>query len=356
MKREARLLLEKASDSLLLSIELFNRPQDRGRVSATLIQLDHAFEMLLKAAIIHRGGQVREKRAKETIGFDACVRRGLSDGRIKFLTEEQALTLQTINGLRDAAQHHLLDIAEGQLYLHEQSGVTLFRDLLRGVFGQELVTHLPTRVLPVSTSPPTDLATLFDAETKEIEKLLRPGRRRRVEAEARLRPLTILDATIKGEKGQPSASDLRRIGKELLAGRRWTELFAGVAAVEIAADGAGPTLSLRLSKKEGIPIHLVPEGTPDGAVVAVKRVNELDFYNLGAKRLAERLNLTMPKTVAVVDHLGIRTQPDCYKEIKIDNAIFKRYSSKALDVIQEALKNESADEVWAKCHPKKVKS
>src|SRR5690606_35692508 len=134
------LLLAKACDSLVLSIELFNRPNDRGRVSSTLIQLDHAFEMLLKAALLHRGGRIRENRAKETIGFDACVRRALSDARIKFLTDEQALVLQTINGLRDAAQHHLLEISEGQLYVHVQSGVTLFRDLLRSVFKQELVT------------------------------------------------------------------------------------------------------------------------------------------------------------------------------------------------------------------------
>jgi hypothetical protein len=114
MKREAKLLLEKACDALVLSIELFNRPHDRGRLSSTLIQLDHGFEMLMKAAILHRGGRIREKRAKETIGFDACVRRSLSDGKIKYLSEEQALVLQTINGLRDAAQHHLLDISEGQ--------------------------------------------------------------------------------------------------------------------------------------------------------------------------------------------------------------------------------------------------
>jgi hypothetical protein len=98
MKREAKLLLEKACDSLLLSVELFNRPQNRGRISGVLIQLDHGFEMLLKAAVLHQGGRIRDKRARETIGFDACVRRGLSDGAIKFLTEEQALTLQTING------------------------------------------------------------------------------------------------------------------------------------------------------------------------------------------------------------------------------------------------------------------
>ena len=48
----------------------------------------------MKAAILHRGGRIREKRAKETIGFDACVRRSLSDGTIKYLKEEQALVLQ----------------------------------------------------------------------------------------------------------------------------------------------------------------------------------------------------------------------------------------------------------------------
>jgi hypothetical protein len=124
MKREARLLLNKAYDSLVLSIELFNRPYDKGRISSTLIFLDHAFEMLLKSSIIHRGGQIRERRAKETIGFDACVRRSLTDAKIKYLTEEQALTLQILNGLRDAAQHHLLDISEDQLYIHVQSGIT----------------------------------------------------------------------------------------------------------------------------------------------------------------------------------------------------------------------------------------
>lgn len=348
MRREAKLLLEKACDALVLSIELFNRPHDRGRVSGVLIQLDHGFEMLMKASILHRGGSIREKRAKETIGFDACVRRSLSDGTIKFLNEEQALVLQTINGLRDAAQHHLLDISEGHLYVHVQSGVTLFRDLLKSVFDQELSCHLPTRVLPVSTSPPTDLTTLFDTEMAEIRKLLGPGRRRRVEALARLRPLAILDSTIRGEKGQPSDADLRRLGKEVQAGTAWSGLFQGAAAVEITADGTGPSLSLRLSKKEGTPIHLVAEGTPGAHVVAVKRVDELGFYNLGAKQLAEKVGLTMPKAVAVVDHLGLRGDQEFCKEIKIGKAIFKRYSLKAVERIKEALEKESAEEIWKK--------
>jgi hypothetical protein len=351
MRREAKLLLEKACDSLVLGIELFNRPYERGRLSGCLILLDHAFEMLLKAAILHRGGRIREKRAKQTIGFDACVRKSLSDGEIKFLKEEQALVLQTINGLRDAAQHHLLDVSEGQLYVHIQSGVTLFRDLLKCVFGQELVTHLPNRVLPVSTSPPTSLATLFDCEIEEIKKLLRPGRRRKVEAMARLRPLAILDATIQGEKAQPSDVDLKQIGKGILTDKTWTDVFKGASAVEISADGVGPNLSLRLSKKEGVPIQLVAEGTPGASVVAVKRVNEFDFFSLGAKQLAAKLSLSLPKTIAIVDYLGIRSRSECYKEFKIGSQLHKRYSEKALDVIREALEKENADVIWAKRRP-----
>jgi hypothetical protein len=271
----------------------------------------------------------------------------LSDGEIKFLREEQALVLQTINGLRDAAQHHLLDVSEGQLYVHIQSGVTLFRDLLKSVFGQELVTHLPNRVTCVDLSP-TSLATLFDCEIEEIKKLLRPGRRRKVEAMARLRPLAILDATIQGEKAQPSDVDLKQISNGILTGKTWTDVFKGASAVEISADGVGPNLSLRLSKKEGVPIQLLAEGTPGASVVAVKRVNELDFFSLGAKQLAAKLSLSLPKTIAVVDYLGIRSRSECYKEFKIGSQLHKRYSEKTLGVIREALEKENADVIWAK--------
>jgi hypothetical protein len=355
MKRESKLLLKKAFDSLQLSIELFNRPQNYGRVSSTLIQLDHAYEMFLKAAIIHRGGKIREKGAKETIGFDTCVRRALSDSKIKFLTEEQALTLQIINELRDAAQHYLLEISEEHLFLHIQSGITLFRDLLKNVFNQDLSSLLPARVLPVSTLPLLDLSSLFDSEIKVINSLLLPGRRKKIEAEARLRPLVILDSTIKGEKGQPSSNELRKVAQELLTGKKWPEIFSGVSAIEMTPSGSGPSVSLRITKKEGIPIHLVPEGTPAAGVVGVKRVNDFDFYNLGATQLANKLGITVNKLVAVVDYFKLRSDPECYKEFKAGSMVLKRYSPIAIERIREYLNSESVEEVWAKKYPKKVK-
>jgi hypothetical protein len=350
MRREAKLLLEKACDSLVLSIELFNRPNDRGRISSTLILLDHAFEMLLKAAIVERGSRIREKRANETIGFDACVRRALSTEHVRFLSDEQALVLQTINRLRDAAQHHLLNASEGQLYVHIQSGVTLSRDILKVVFKQELTTHLPIRVLPVSTSPPTTLTALFESEVDEVKKLLKPGKRRQVEAMARLRPLAILDAAVQGKKGQPSDAELRSIGRKVHAGVPWTDAFKGASAIEISTDATGPSLSLRIAKKEGIPIQIVTEGTPDSSVVAIQRVNELDIFSLGAKQISEKMDISMPKLIAIIEHFGIRRMKDCYKEFKVGSQTHKRYSPKALDAIRKGLTTESIDEVWRKRH------
>lgn len=348
MKREAKLLLGKACDSLLLAIEIFNRPHDRGRVSSCLILLDHSFEMLLKASLLERRGKIRDRRAKETIGFDACVRRALSDGVVKFLTTQQALTLQIVNGLRDAAQHHLLDISEGQLYIHAQSSVTLFRDILRKVFEQELSDLVPGRVLPISTLAPTDLVALFEQEASEIQKLLRPGLRRRVEAHARIRPLAILDAAIRGEKGQPSTGELHRIGKRLAAGETWGEVFVSVAAVDLRAEGDGPSLSLRFTKKEGIPVHVVPEGTPGASVVGVRRVDELGFYNLGTNELAQRMGLTMPKTVAAIRVSKLDEDPKCSKEFRLGKSRFKRYSHEAAKAIEKLLSETSIEEVWRK--------
>jgi Domain of unknown function (DUF3644) len=348
MRREARLLLIKAIDSLVLSVEQFNRADERGRVSTVLILLDHSFEMLLKASILHRGGKIREPRARETVGFDACVRRALSDANIKFLEAVQALTMQTINGLRDAAQHHLIDVSEQQLYLHSQSGVTLFRDILKSVFGEDLAAYLPARVLPISTVAPSDLTALFQAEASEIIKLLQPSRRRKTEAYARLRPLAILDATIRGEKLQPGQRELRACAEKLNQGISWNDVFVGAASVQFTTNGSGPSIALRLTKKEGIPVQLVPEGTPGASVVAVKRVNELDFYNLGHHKLAEHVGLSPNKTTAAIWCLNIQSDPDCFRELVIGKSRFKRYSQKAIDRIKEILAHESIDQIWEK--------
>ena len=344
--RESRLLLTKAVDSLVLGIEHFNRPWDRGRVDAVLILLDHSFEMLLKASILERGGAIRKPREKQTIGFDECLRKALSDGAIQFLKQEQVLQLQALNTVRDAAKHHLVDLSEQHLYIHAQAGLTLFRDIVRTVFGQDLKVHLPPRVLPLSTAPPIDLPTLFEQEAKEVQRLLRPGRRRRLEAAAKLRALAIVDAAMRGDRLQPTDGELRNLGRAVSSGRSWSELFPGVAAIEFTASGTGPSLDLRISKKEGVPIQLVPEGTPGATVVAVHKVDALGFYNLGRDQVAKHLDLPGPKTTALIRHAKIQEDAECYRRIMIGKASFDRYSQKAIGRLREVLKAAKLEDVW----------
>jgi len=350
MKKEARLLMERAIDSLILSIEHFNRPRDEGRPEAVLILLDHSFELLLKAAILHKSGKIRKKRENQTIGFDECIRVSIT---LKIINTEQALTLQTINSQRDAAQHYILEISEQLLYLQTQMGLTLFRDILKDVFQKDIAQTLPKRVLPLSTTPPIDIITLFENEVDEIKKLLAPKKRRMVEATAKLRSLAIFDGSIKGEKLQPTQGYLSSLAKRIKKERDWQEIFSGVASINISPDGEGYALSLRITKKEGAPVHLVPEGTPGASVVAIKRVNELDFYNLSLTQLAGHISLTRPKTNAIIEHLMLRKNSDYFKEIAIGKSRFKRYSQKAIAKMQEELPNINIEEVWEEYQPRR---
>ena len=347
MKKEVRQLREKAINALVLAIDHFNRPWDRGRTEAVLIMLDHSFEMLLKAAIRQRRGKIRKSHENQTIGFDACVRRALTDADVKFLTDEQAFTLRAINGQRDAAQHYLFDMSEHQLYLYAQAGVTLFRDIHDDIFDNGLVLELPERVLPVSTTAPKDLDALFDKEVDEIKGLLVPGTRRKMDAVAKARSLAVLEGVVEGDYEQPSDRDLAKVCDRLSAGEAWSSVFPGVASINIDAGFDGPTISLRLTKNEGIPVQVLKKGEGTEGVVAQRRVNELYFYSLGAKQLAEKVNLTPPKSRALVDHLGLREDATYFKEFRFGRMRHARYSPKAIKRMLSALESESIDEIWA---------
>ena len=107
----------------------------------------------------------------------------------------------------------------------------------------------------------------------------------------------------------------------------------------MTSSGSGPSFSLRITKKEGIPIQLVPEGTPGASVVAVKRVDELGFYSLGARELAVKCSVSVPAVISAVDFLALREDKEFYKEIRIGKSTFKRYSPAAIPEIKACLQS-----------------
>jgi hypothetical protein len=311
-----------------------------------LVLLDRSFELLLKSVIIHRGGKIRERRAKETIGFDACVRKCVSDASLKCISEEEAITIQIVNSLRDAAQHYLLEISEQQLYIYTQGGLTLYDAILKKVFGETLKEYLPNRVLPISTNPPKDLSAVVTAEFKDIKALLAPGSRKRLDAQARLRTLQIVEESLGGSRSQPGEPELRRLARDISKGKTWQDIFPGIASLRLETSGTGLSVSLRITKNEGEPVRLVPEGTPGATVVAIKRVNELSYYSLGLHDLADKLKLTNNKTVAVVWALKVQDNPEYFKTFRIGSVTHKRYSINCLDYLHKELTGLDIDRIW----------
>lgn len=114
-------------------------------------------------------------------------------------------------------------------------------------------------------------------------------------------------------------------------------------------------MKLYFTKREGIPVHPVPEGTPGVSVVGTRRVNELGYYTLGLTELSQKVGLTMPKCLAVIKRLGLQSSDEYYKEIVIGKSRHKRYSSKAITRIKEALPTLDMGLVWAKHGPKRNK-
>lgn len=356
MRKEAKHLFPKAVDSLTISIELFNRPNDAGRVHGVLIFMDHAFEMLLKASIIERRGKVLQEGKSETIGMSLCIRKCLSDDKVRFLNAEQVLVLQTLNSLRDAAQHYVIEVSEQQLYFHCQAGLTLFRDITKAVFKIDLRSKLPDRVLPLSTVPPIEISALFENEILEIKKLLAPNSRKMIEAKEKLRSLAIFENAVKGIDAQPSEKELKKLLEQIKQNSPCNSVFPSVSVLSFTANGYGPSLDLRITKSsEATPITIVPEGTPGAAIVAVRRVNELDFYNLSAKNMADKVRMSVNRIVALIKELKLQDDSDCFKLIVINSQKYKRYSQKALSCVRKGLEELDMDDVWERNKPKAKK-
>ncbi|WP_417582917.1 DUF3644 domain-containing protein [Pelagibacterium sp.] len=347
MRKEAKTLHSKALDSLILGVDHFNRAWDRGRHEAVLIMLDRAFELLLKAIIIHKGGRIREARKQEmTIGFDVCLRRCVSDAKLKCLTEDDAVSLQSLNALRDAAQHYMIELSEEHLYVYAQSAVTLFARLCADELGLPMRNEIPERVLPVCARPPKDLGQLFDAEFEHIKAMVAPGSRKRLDAKAKLRSLAVLQASLDGRKSQASDRELDQIVARINDGADWRDIFPGVSTLTIDPEADGPGLLLRITRNQGEAIHLVNEGDPNASVIAVRKVNELDFYNIGLHDLAQKLQCTPPKLLCLIRHDGMQDNPDYFKLIKVGRQEHKRYSPKALAYLKIRLQEIDLEDIW----------
>ena len=184
---EAEMYKEKATDSLILVIEFFNRPHDTGRLASVLLHLNHALEMLMKSILLEHGRDIRKENG-HTIDFSSCITLlhggTADDSALDMLSEDEKTSLEEISTHRNEAMHGNSIIGEQLLYAYARSGISIFDSLLNEESNESLSDHLPNRVLPISGMPLKHLDIIYQEEKEEIQELLDQGAREAARAKA----------------------------------------------------------------------------------------------------------------------------------------------------------------------------
>lgn len=352
---EVSLLLKQAVESLVIGIEHFNRPSEICRKPSVLLMLDHAFEMLLKAALGQRGVTLRKPDTGYALGINECLNKATDDGEVRFLSIDERRTLAVLNGLRDQAQHHLVDVSEQILYTVAQSAVTLFADVLARTFGQKLCDHIPPRVLPISTDPPKEINVLMRDEYAHLRELLESAERDGPLDEPRLRSLVTIDRALQLVDPHVPDETLDNIRQSVKASDEWSSVFAGIAQVKLSSDGVGAKVAIHFTKKEGAPVRVLADGEcVEGATIVVRHVDDTKTYCFSSTELAKKVHLTPPKLLALIDFLRVKDDQRCFKVLSLGKVRSNRYSTVALDQCRAALNGPNAvdmNAIWAKHRP-----
>jgi hypothetical protein len=342
LKRKTRTLLDRAQDSLVLGIELFNRPQDAGRTDGVLFCLDHAFEMLLKAVLFEKTGRIRGPREKWNYGFEKCL--NLCQFSVNVVDKDEALILRNLNGFRDAAVHDILEISEGLLYGHAQSAVQIFATILKKVFNKALAKTLPRRILPIATTLPGDIATVVSEDIEGIKKLLGKGKRQEDDVEARLRAYMVIENNVREVQGVTrQAATINKTIKNLKMGD-WKSVLPMVAGLVQSTPGGIP-ISLHVSKHEGFPIRIDPKAPTS---IAFRYVKPEDKYPYLTGELAKKLEMSPSRVVAFVKLFQMKGNDEYHMSIKISTTgRVQRYSEKAREILAAAIAEDGPDALWA---------
>lgn len=340
--RDAKTLKAKAIGSLRTAMTAFNSYDDDGRVTMVLMHLQHACEMLLKAVLIQHKVKVFDKGTGRSIGFEKCL--GLCQAHHQ-LTADEAGIMRAIDALRDAAQHWFVFVSEDLLYLQTRALITAFDAYLKRLLDDSLSAHFPPRVLPISTMPPGDFEFLVDKEFTLVEELLKPGRRARDEARARIRTMLAMEAIVTDEV-EISERDIDRIEKAMRGGAEFNAVFPRLATIGTTTTGEGVNLVVHFSKKQGAPVHYVGGDDP-AAAAAVREVDLRKKFHIQAKALADKVGLSPPKAKVLRAHLGIDNDASCSHVFEFGSQKIRCFSDNAIQKMKAALNGIDIDELWA---------
>lgn len=341
----ARTLFEAGIDSLLLSIEIYNRPSDTGRSHSVVMLLQHGLEMILKSAIKSRRGRIRDPGSKYNYGFKKCV--NIAETDLGLLTSDEATQLRTLENHRDAATHDVLTVPEDLLYFTVHGGIHVAVRLVRRAFDYDLLEAFPSRALPIAAEVPPDLPSVIQANVEHARRLLAPGRRKGQAARSIIRSLANVEAALSGDHDGPSDQAVRGMAEKLKVGAAVDEVFPNVANVVLAQpEDAGTAIFVTVTvAKDGLPVRFAEAGE-DAA--GIKQVNDFEIYKFSSVRLGQKVGITGPKARALADYLDMRGNLTYHKMVRqADGGLHSRFSDAAVALMRDQIDKVDIDAVWS---------
>ncbi|KZY06419.1 MULTISPECIES: hypothetical protein [unclassified Sulfitobacter] len=345
--RDAKTLHHKSISSLKFSMSAFNSYEEEGRLTRVLLHAQHSTEMLLKCVLAQNKEKVFDDKSGLSLSFEKCL--NLCTSKYS-LTSGEAGSFRAIDALRDEEQHWFIVIDEALLFLQMRALVTAYDEFQKRSLCLSLSDLIPDRVLPVSTKLPGDFDLLVDKEYEKVSKLLRPGKRRRDEARARIRSMLAMEALVTDEVST-SKKDVDRIEKAIKGGDEFSAVFPRLSTINTSQAGEGPTLKVHFTKREGAAVHFVAGDEPGGAA-AVREIDLQKKYWIGAKKLAETVGLTPPRALALRRELNIDKDESCSHTFSFGKSKHVQFSDNASRKMKEALaQGIDMEDVWARNRP-----
>jgi Domain of unknown function (DUF3644) len=145
------------------AIEMYNKPRFDYRDEVFVMLLVNAWELLLKAIVSRGNKSIYEKKRRNqpyrtlscTAALDRAVSSNVWPSSIPFRAIEENLDLLIV--YRDNVVHFYNASGFGTvIYSLAQTAITNYRDVLRGVFRQELADEINWQLMPLGVTPPID--------------------------------------------------------------------------------------------------------------------------------------------------------------------------------------------------------
>ncbi len=142
-----------------------------------------------------------------------------------------------------------------------------------------------------------------------------------------------------------SEKDIDRIERAIRLKQALPEVFPRLTSLQIQSVGEGVELTVRFSKIDGAPVRFIAADDPEEAA-AVREVDLQRKYRYSATDLARQVDLTLPRSKALREHLGINDDLQCLHIFEFGKMKLPRYSDRTIKRMREALGEVDMDVVW----------